>query len=393
MKYVFSFLIYILASFFWLAHPAEAQEQALRNDNSSIFTWTGENDYAFLGIYSEQISREKARKLGFENPYGSYVSRVVKHSAAERAGMQPFDYIFGVDEYRTGEGQGLTQIIRRYAPGQKAAIHFIRQSRKRTETVTFGKRPGEERPERTECQRPFFGVSPQNLEKAPADGVPITTISNSTAEAMGLLDGDVIESINGHRIVDWRDIAIAIEAMEVGQTIVVEYRRNGRKEKGSQPIKSHCETKAESKWEVPVTPEPGDWFNRHFNNPEEKNGAGNAQALSIQVESLNKEEAQRLNQEKNMGISTANNLPLQGLSVSVQTGALVRIKCWLPESGNTTVKIFNDSGRMVYNYELGNFTGQFDDEVDLLKNGNGAYYLEIKQGKRSISKKIRVSGR
>ena len=94
-----------------------------------------------------------------------------------------------------------------------------------------------------------------------------------------------------------------------------------------------------------------------------------------------------------MDISTDNNLPLQGLSFSAQTGALVRIKCWLPESGNTTVKIFNDSGRMVYDYELGNFTGQFDDEVDLLKNGNGAYYLEIKQGKRSISKKIRVSGR
>ena len=43
------------------------------------------DEYAFLGIYSERVSKEKAKKLGFDNPYGSYVSSVIPGTAAGRA--------------------------------------------------------------------------------------------------------------------------------------------------------------------------------------------------------------------------------------------------------------------------------------------------------------------
>ncbi|MEK7254358.1 MAG: hypothetical protein AAB316_06420 [Bacteroidota bacterium] len=52
----------------------------------------------YLGVEAIHISEEKAKKLGFTNVHGSYVSKVMERSSAKQAGLQPFDYIYGVDE-------------------------------------------------------------------------------------------------------------------------------------------------------------------------------------------------------------------------------------------------------------------------------------------------------
>lgn len=394
MKYICTSLaILAFTANGWLIQQAAAQDTSKLSAGAKAYFWVEEGEYAFLGIYSEQVSKDKAKKLGFDNQYGSYVSRVVNNSAAERAGLQAFDYIFGVDEYRTAEGQDLTQILRRYAPNQRAVIHFIRQREKRKANVVLGRRPSEGQPQRSECERAFLGVSPEGLDVGGLEGVAITTISNSTAESMGLKDGDRITSINGHDIIDWRDIAIAIDNMEVGQTIEVKYQRDGKSRKGSRPIKSHCETKAESQWEVPVAPEPGDWFNRHFKSDEKAPSGIKGPGLSIKAENLTKEEASRIGQSNKPGIGAENNLPHTGLTFySDNSSNKLHIKCYLPETADTGLRIFNASGRLVYHYSLGQFSGLFSDEVDILQNGDGIYYLEIRQGKRAVSKKITVSG-
>lgn len=380
-------LLFALAPFFAIAQEPQAQCEA----GNGIIFWAQEEEYAFLGIISEQISAEKARKLGFDNSYGSYISRVVKNTAAERAGLRHFDYIYGLDEYRTAEGQSLPQILRRYAPNQKAAIHFIRQGEKRTVAVTLGRKPAEELPRRSECERAFLGLSPQGPESLVSDGVAITTVGNSTAEEMGLKDGDRITAINGHTIADWRDIAIAIDNMEVGHTIVVKYQRHGKTYKASRPIKSLCDTKSRGAREAPLAPQPGDWFNRHFKTEENGPKPGKGPNLSIKVEALSREEAARAGAGK---ISTDNNLRAEELSFYSEPGSsLLRIKCYLPETADTELRLFNAAGRVVYEYSLGSFSGLFNDEIDILQNGAGVYYLEIRQGRRSLSKKISVAGR
>jgi hypothetical protein len=60
----------------------------------------------------------------------------------------------------------------------------------------------------------------------------------------------------------------------------------------------------------------------------------------------------------------------------------------LPEKGQTEIKVFNAAGRIIYEYELGNFTGEFSDEVDISQNGTGTYFLQIRQGEKYASKKI-----
>lgn len=350
---------------------------------------------AFLGIYSEQLSHEKARKLGFDNLYGSYVTRIVENSAAERAGVMPFDYIYGVDEYRTGKEQNLTHIIHKYEPGQKATLYFFRQSRKRTLQVTFGSRGESSSREKDKCNDPFFGITPSQKAKNEMEGVTVNIIGNSTAKAIGMENGDHIVSINDYRMLDWQDISTAINMMKVGERITVEFLRQGRQMKKSGPIKSYCETKPEEAvtMEIEPAPQPGDWFNRYFNKGEgQALIIGKGREVKADIRNLNPEESARLKREKNIEMSPLNNLAVEELSIQQEEDKF-ELEFTLPTTNETTIRIYNQAGRLIYLYDLGNFSGTFRDEVNLSQNGAGVFFLEIQQGNRSSAKKITLSDR
>lgn len=353
---------------------------------------------AFLGIFSEQLSEEKARKLGFDNLYGSYVTRVVENSAAERAGVQPFDYIYGIDEYRTGEEQGLTRIIHKYEPGQSAALHLYRKGKKQSLKVTFGTRGESKSAPQDKCEKPFFGISADGMDTGEADGIMVNIVDNSTAKAIGMEDGDRIVAINGYSMIDWQDITTAITKMKVGDEIAVEFLHKGQKMKKSGPIKSLCETKPEeaAKMRIGVAPQPGQWFDRYFKKgedgavaPEPRSGEEN---VRIEIQNVGADEAAKLKKEKNIELNAANNLALEDFSLEQDDGAF-GMEFTLPNSGETKIRIFNESGRMIYQYDLGNFSGEFRDNVNLYQNGPGRYFLEIRQGSKAAAKKITLSSK
>lgn len=103
-----------------------------------VFKHTDEST-GYLGIHSEHLSKKKAERLGFKNRYGSYVSKVVKNSAAEKAGLQPFDYIYGVEDQRTSDNQDLSDILDDYEPGEEVTLHFIRKGEKKNSEGRAGR--------------------------------------------------------------------------------------------------------------------------------------------------------------------------------------------------------------------------------------------------------------
>jgi hypothetical protein len=46
---------------------------------------------------------------------------------------------------------------------------------------------------------------------------------------------------------------------------------------------------------------------------------------------------------------------------------------------------------MIYEYDLGDFSGPFEDQVDIAQNGPGTYFLEVRQGDKSATKKLLLS--
>lgn len=338
---------------------------------------------AFIGVNFNQISNEKAKRLGFDNPYGLYVTTILANSAAEKAGVQPFDYIYGIDEYRVGQDQTLGYILKKYSPGDKATLHIMRRGRWQTLPITFGRREDARGVYRSECEEAFFGIR-QNNEVPSKEGIPVTIIANSTAKELGMEDGDVILTINGHKMIDWTDISTAVNNMQVGEKIRVEYMRGNQKRSGSHTIKSHCDTNEAT---------------YSFNNAQRRNWTGkgntivieniNVRNVQVNIEDVSTIEIRSL-QEKNVEIAAGNSLRPQRLDIQPNTAGknVFYLQFVLPSRGDTSIRIFNEAGRLIYEYELTDFSGTFNDEVNLLQNGMGTYYLTIKQGNNRLTKKV-----
>lgn len=369
-------------------------------------------DYGFLGVYSDQISKEKARKLGFDNPYGSYVTGIISGTAAEKAGVQPFDYIYGVDQYRTGEHQNLTHIFRKYEPNERATLQLVRDKRKETLAVTFGSREDVRYEEKSKCEEPFFGIRHDHSRSIKVDGVAVEIVNNSTAKSIGLEDGDIITQINGHYMIDWKDIGIAIDNMTVGHTISVAFLRNGARMTQQGNIQSYCDTKPEYKKHEQVwnkqekNKNKDNDFDFDFDNNDDdndffnndlvitKNAYSNSENLDmsnimIRISDVNSGEARNLQQR--YGHQMGNNLEVDNFKLSKNTDKnLFDLTFDLPNRGETIVKIINEDGRVIYEYDLGQFSGDFADKVDISQNGAGAYYLSIQSGVKTKTKKIEL---
>jgi len=355
-----------------------------------------DEDNAFLGVYIAQITKEKARKMGFDNPYGSLVSGVIKNSAADKAGLQTFDYIFGVDEYRAGENQRLGGILTRYHPGAKATVHFVRKGNKTKVDLTFGTYVSEKGKERNSCEDPFFGIVPLQNGEDNVTGVMIDPVEGSTAAELGLQNGDIILSINGFTMVDWDDITLAIDMLQPGEKITVEYLRGAAKKSAARAIKSYAETKncdncdcGKKKVVVHLNNGPSSNFEFKWKGKEERNiGRADLKGATISVEDISSEELNTL-QQKGILDEISNSLSIQKLRIAPDAAAgLFQVSFNLASSADTRVRVHNSAGRTIYDYDLGEFSGEFSDKVDISQNGPGNYYLQIKQGNKSFTKKI-----
>lgn len=343
--------------------------------------WTdeSEDERPFLGVYSELISDEKAKKLGIDNPYGSSVTSVFRNSAAAQAGLQPFDYIYGIDEYRVGENQDLTDIIRKYDVGERATLHFIRKGKSYSKNITFGSRSEAREPqERSRCEDTFLGV--QQSSGAQTDkGVRVSIVGKSTAASLGLRDGDIIASINDYPTLEWSDIRPAVDMLSVGDPIAIGYFRGGQKRSVSGKIGSYCDTYGSGSI----------WNNNWFSRDEEPEV--DLSDLEFKVDRLSNSAIKQLNDDLSLQLGTANNLTVNNFQLSPDDqGAMLLLQFELPERGETLVQIYNEVGRQVYTYDLGYFSGEFSDELDILQNGKGTYYLNIKQGTRSLIQSISI---
>lgn len=332
---------------------------------------------AFLGIYSGDMSKEKAKKLGFENRYGSYVTSVFDNSAAQEAGLQPFDYIYGIDEYRVGENQSLTSILRKFDVGEEATIHFTRQGKDYQKQITFGKRSIASSRNRSRCEDPFLGVQPSHRSTS-EKGTRVSVVDRSTASTLGMRDGDVINTINGFPIIDWSDVGPAIDMMEVGDPISIVYYRAGQKKTAEGKIASRCDSNNDD----------SSWSSKFYNDDEDVD----VEDMVFDFDDLGSEEIEDVNDDLDVNLTTNIGLSVNNLSFSPNRDLQVfNLQFELPQNGKTQIKIYNDNGRQIYNYDLGYFSGEFSDEVDLMKEGEGEYFLEIKQGDQGIVKKVTIS--
>lgn len=321
---------------------------------------------AFLGVHSNHVSKKKAKVLGFENRYGNYITNVIPKTSAEKAGLKPFDYITGFNDIPFTKEDNMSDRLHQLNPKEKIKINFIRNGKAKSKKVAIGTKGDGERKKRSREEDPFLGVSSlhENLPKG-VNGVPVNVIECTTASAMGLMSSDVITAIDKIPMYDWHDLGAAIDNREVGDKIEVSYYRNGKIEKLKRSILSlaaskKCEEEQEDE-----------------------------EDMEVDMENVTQTEADGMKEEKGIDMPLVNNLEIERLNVFPNpTNGLFELRFNLPAQGNTTIRIFNVAGAEIYRSELGRFTGDFRDRIDIGSQMKGSYFIMIQQGKRSISKKL-----
>jgi S1-C subfamily serine protease len=117
---------------------------------------TGSAEYAYIGVSSQALYPQLAKKLGLDTTFGGLLAEVVPGGPAEKAGLRGGDkeLKFQAGQYSTGgdvilqvEGHNvvtpndLSRVISSKRPGEKVTLTILRDGEKKQVEVTLGKRP------------------------------------------------------------------------------------------------------------------------------------------------------------------------------------------------------------------------------------------------------------
>src|SRR5436190_15298402 len=196
----------------------------------------------FLGVYAEDISKENMSRYNLNQVRGVAITRIVKDSPAEKAGLRKDDVILRIDNENVTSVRKLNRLVSEIAPDQSVRVVISRGGSEQELTATIGKRENMNTVQNLMTQYPDFkewhgsfpnadqglvlsmsnrriGVSTMELTKQLADffgigagkGVLVTSVSaDSPAAKAGVRAGDVITAIDGEKVEQSGDISRAI---------------------------------------------------------------------------------------------------------------------------------------------------------------------------------------
>ena len=242
----------------WEALLAEATQEAQdpSTRNFSFFLDGG----AFLGVGTEDITKENMARYSMREVRGVGVTEVSKDSPAEKAGLRKDDVIVRFDGESVTSVRKLTRLINESSADQTVRVTVVRGGVEQELTATLARHklgnvfgstfPRTSRGGDNEDSIRIFpngnwppaigggdapwvwtlganrriGVSTQTLSKQLADyfgvkdgGALITSVSeNSPAAKAGLKAGDVITAIDGEKVTSPGDISQALNKKETG---------------------------------------------------------------------------------------------------------------------------------------------------------------------------------
>ncbi len=208
---------------------------------------------SFLGVYTEEVTRENMGRFNLREPRGVAVSKVVEGSPAEKAGLRKDDVVLRFNGEDVTSVRKLTRLIGEVAPDHAARLTISRSGSEQELSITLGQRKefhtrafgtplddeGRKRLEELYGATPGapgaftlalgtgrrIGVGTTMLTKQLADyfnvpggqGVLLTNVKEgSPAAKAGLKAGDVITEVDGERIEDAGDLSRAINRKTEG---------------------------------------------------------------------------------------------------------------------------------------------------------------------------------
>jgi Do/DeqQ family serine protease len=181
----------------------------------------GKVEYGWLGVYIGNLPEDAASDMKLEEVNGAFVSNIFKDSPADKAGIQPGDYVTSLNGIAIDNANQLLQLVGNLRPGERARFELIRDGSPLTLTARITAR-GEDSEIGKQASRVWPGLylvdvnkdMRKSLELPPfKHGVVVAAVVQGSASAVaGLRQGDVIESINGRDLKNVADFYSLINA-------------------------------------------------------------------------------------------------------------------------------------------------------------------------------------
>ena len=181
----------------------------------------GKVSRGWLGVQVQQVTPTIAASLGLKGGHGALVAAVAPHSPGAAAGLKQGDVILSFNGHQVNELRDLPRLVSETAPGSAASLAVWRGSRQSELRATLGEAPanpqiasagseksgGEEAgSERADALGMHFAALTDELRRElhvgrDVNGVVIAGVDGgSPADALGLLRGDVLVSIDQEAI-------------------------------------------------------------------------------------------------------------------------------------------------------------------------------------------------
>jgi serine protease Do len=276
-KYFVSLLLaLILTAGVALAQQPAPPPPSPPDDSDQSFSFFIGGD-GFLGVYAENISRENMGRYHVSTVRGVGITRVVKDSPAEKAGLRRDDVILRLDGENVSSVRKLNRLVSEMAPDQSVRVSFSRAGAEQEVTATVGKRSNQSfasdmfpegskvwkwegaDPKTFKWEGPLLnrgdlfdnnggfsfslsnsrriGVSTMQLTKQLADyfgiaggkGVLVTAVTDDgPAAKAGVKAGDVITAVDGEAVDSSGDISRVINSKKEGDVTLTIVRNKSQ---------------------------------------------------------------------------------------------------------------------------------------------------------------------
>jgi serine protease Do len=115
-----------------------------RDDTPKAFAWSFDGDGGYIGVQTQEVTRDNFAKFGLSDVRGVAVEKVMEKSPAESAGIRAGDVIVKFNGDEVTSVRKLTRLIGEVDPDHQATLTVLRGGREQNITVTVGKRPASE---------------------------------------------------------------------------------------------------------------------------------------------------------------------------------------------------------------------------------------------------------
>lgn len=432
----------------------------------------------YLGVYygDWSASCDKAeRKNGPPVKQGAVVTGIDDGTPAAKAGLKEDDVIIELGGAPVKDGESLVEAINAHEPGDKVNVVYYRGKEKRSTNVKLDERKTKpfdfnfdwdrdnsgipDVPDSEDMDADayangnwstsgsaFLGVIGEDLDDA--GGVRVTeVVDSSSAQRMGLEEGDVIRSLNGTKVVSFGALAELVGSMQPDDEVSLQVTRNekpmtltGRlgKQKRARSWSWNGRTPFVMPPMPPMPPMPQglspedqaeyqremDEYQRdidehqrdmdeHQRDLDEFQRDRDEQRrdmdelrreldelrrdlrgevtrevrVTVDEVKLSKEETDKL---KAKGVTNLDQpLDLQGMRCFPNPSEdSFHIQFQVPERGDLAVDVHDGNGERVYHETITGFKGNYERTLDMSDRADGTYFLVITQNGRTQARKL-----